>query len=50
MIDYRDRQIAIQGELILQQALLLREYESKLRELQNIVKQLVDESQEAEEL
>lgn len=50
MNDHRDRQIAIQGELIREYSLQLRQAEAKIEELQNVIKQLLNESEEAEDL
>lgn len=50
MIDHRDRQIAIMGELIREYSLQLREEEAKIEELQNVIKQLLKESEEGVEI
>lgn len=50
MNNHKDRQIAIQGELIREYSLQLREAEAKIEELQNVIKQLLTESEEAEDL
>ena len=50
MKDHRDRQIALMGELIREYSLQLRQAEAKIMELNNTIKQLLNESQEAEEI
>lgn len=45
---HKDRQIAIQGELIREYSLQLRQAEAKIEELQSVIKQLLNESQEGE--
>lgn len=46
MQDHRDKQIAIQGELIREYSLQLRQAEAKIEELRNVIKQLLRESDE----
>lgn len=48
--NHKERQIAIQGELIREYSLQLRQAEAKIMELNNTIKQLLNESQEAEEI
>lgn len=50
MNDHRDRQLALMGELIREQALQLCEAEAKIEELQNVIKQLLKESEEGDEI
>lgn len=50
MIDHKERQIAIQGELIREYSLQLRQAEAKIEELHSVIKQLLMESEEAEDL
>ena len=50
MQDHRDKQIAMQGELIREYSLQLREAEATIEELQNVINQLLRESEEGEDL
>lgn len=47
---HKDKQIAMQGELIREYSLQLREAEATIEELRNVIKQLLMESEEAEDL
>lgn len=47
---YKDRQITIQGELIREYSLQLRQAEAKIEELHNVIKQLLNESEEGVEI
>lgn len=43
---HKERQIALMGELIREYSLQLRQAEAKIEELQNVIKQLLRESED----
>ena len=50
MNNHKERQIALIGKLIREYCLQLRQAEAKIEELQNVINQLLNESEEGVEI